>query len=427
MFLSPSNLFFSYRFQTILILFETIYVFVVFLNIYCIHIESAGDEDAVSFCVEYAKSGRSKCKFGANCKEGELIAEGKVRLGTVVPNPFSSKADAVMTVWWHVGCLFESQRRGRANKRRIQSTSEIEGFDTLKEKDQNELENLVSQESGNKSEPTEWTYLVHCDGVKWWKIGINEDHSTMTKYGEIGSDGFVVTKTFETRNEAEKYLDKAVKGKLTKSAGYEHGVEGAVVSAPPPTASAPATSKPAPKATKASKASAAPAEAPAPTPAPVPVAASAPAAAQAAATGGGAEDIFGYRAEYAKTGRSGCQQCKEKIAEKTLRLAKLVQNPFVDHESIMPAWFHPTCLFENLKRGKQKRTQLTDASAMEGYESLTKDDQALIATSIAALGNASAAASDAKEQGIHLKNTLGDANKYWQISLDSGPSGGKKN
>lgn len=70
-----------------------------------------GDEDAVAFVVEYAKSSRSKCKFGG-CKRGETIDEKTVRLGTIVPNPFVNKPDATMTVWWHPECLFESQRRG---------------------------------------------------------------------------------------------------------------------------------------------------------------------------------------------------------------------------------------------------------------------------------------------------------------------------
>lgn len=341
---------------------------------------------------------RSKCKY-TNCKELDgKIAEGSVRLGTIVPNPFSSKPDAVMTVWWHVDCLFASQRKGRANKRRIKLISEIDGFDTLKKKDQDKLEGLISEECDVKSEPTDWTYLRHSDGVKWWKIGINADFSTMTKYGDIGSDGFVVTKAFSNLSEAEKYKEKQIKTKVA-SAGYVISVDGAPF----------AVAQPSTHGTAEAKAS-------------EPETAVAPAEVKSTETGD-VEDIFGYRAEYAKSGRSACKHCKDKIAEKSLRVSKLVQNPFVDHESIMPVWFHPPCLFDNLKRGKQKRSQLTDATTIEGFDDLKPSDQALLQESV----NSQAAVgveSDTKEHGIHLKNTIGDNNKYWEISLQDGPSGG---
>jgi predicted DNA-binding WGR domain protein len=310
-----------------------------------------------------------------------------------------------MTVWWHVDCLFESQRKGRANKRKIQSTSEIDAFDTLKKKDQDKLAGLIEAECGVKSEPTDWTYLRHSDGVKWWKIGINEDFSTMTKYGDIGSDGFAVTKAFASKSEAEKYKDKQIKSKLG-SAGYVLSAEGApfVVAQAPSHGAAEAkdddvTAK-----------------------APAAVKTSAEVKTAAPGTTGAAEDIFGYKAEYAKSGRSGCKHCNDKIAEKSLRVAKLVQNPFVDHESIMPVWFHPPCLFENLKKGKQKRSQLTDAATIEGYDSLTPADQSYLQESVTAQG-AVGTESEAKEQGIHLKNTSGENNKYWEISMQDGPGG----
>ena len=48
-----------------------------------------------------------------------------------------------------------------------------------------------------------------------------------------------------------------------------------------------------------------------------------------------------YRAEYAKSGKSSCKECKEKIEKNELRLAVMV--PFKVER--IPNWYHPNCFF----------------------------------------------------------------------------------
>jgi len=58
-------------------------------------IQAQGDSDIpLRFCVEYAKSGRSKCK---GC--GSAIEKGVVRLGKVVKNPFVEKVTNRCKPW----------------------------------------------------------------------------------------------------------------------------------------------------------------------------------------------------------------------------------------------------------------------------------------------------------------------------------------
>ena len=49
-----------------------------------------------------------------------------------------------------------------------------------------------------------------------------------------------------------------------------------------------------------------------------------------------------FRAEYAKSGKSSCKECKEKIEKGELRLAIMV--PFKSGEKI-PNWYHLKCFF----------------------------------------------------------------------------------
>jgi poly [ADP-ribose] polymerase 1 len=70
--------------------------------------------------------------------------------------------------------------------------------------------------------------------------------------------------------------------------------------------------------------------------------------------------------EYAKSGRAGCKGCKSPIAEKTMRVAKMVQSPFFD--GLMPYWFHVGCFF-----GPRMKFEYT-ITEFEGHEKLKPAD-----------------------------------------------------
>ncbi|KAF4673128.1 poly ADP-ribose polymerase [Perkinsus chesapeaki] len=73
-----------------------------------------------------------------------------------------------------------------------------------------------------------------------------------------------------------------------------------------------------------------------------------------------------FVAEYAKTGRSNCRACHTAIAEKSLRLARMVQSPHFDGK--IPSWYHTKCFW----RG---RTLPQSVSDIYGFSSLKFSDQ----------------------------------------------------
>uniref|UniRef100_A0A672QQT4 DNA ligase n=1 Tax=Sinocyclocheilus grahami TaxID=75366 RepID=A0A672QQT4_SINGR len=81
------------------------------------------------YCVEYAKRGTAGCK---KCKD--KIMKGLVRIGRIVPNPFSESAGE-MKEWYHVKCIFEKLERARATTKKIDDITELEGWEELQDED----------------------------------------------------------------------------------------------------------------------------------------------------------------------------------------------------------------------------------------------------------------------------------------------------
>lgn len=90
------------------------------------------------FIVEYAKRGTAGCK---KCKD--KIAKGIVRIGKVVPNPFSESAGE-MKEWYHVKCIFEKLERARATTKKIEDITELEGWEELQDEDKELINKHVS-------------------------------------------------------------------------------------------------------------------------------------------------------------------------------------------------------------------------------------------------------------------------------------------
>uniref|UniRef100_A0AAX7VGD1 DNA ligase n=1 Tax=Astatotilapia calliptera TaxID=8154 RepID=A0AAX7VGD1_ASTCA len=90
------------------------------------------------FLVEYAKRGTAGCK---KCKD--KIQKGIVRIGKVVPNPFSESAGE-MKEWYHVKCIFEKLERARATTKKIEDITELEGWEELQDADKEIINKHVS-------------------------------------------------------------------------------------------------------------------------------------------------------------------------------------------------------------------------------------------------------------------------------------------
>ena len=97
----------------------------------------AADSGEKPFLVEYASQGRAKCK---TCKQ--QIEKSSTRIGKLVSNPFSEDG-GMMKQWYHVPCIFDSLSRARATTKKIDSTDDLDGFDSLKDDDQQKIESLI--------------------------------------------------------------------------------------------------------------------------------------------------------------------------------------------------------------------------------------------------------------------------------------------
>ncbi|XP_062341301.1 DNA ligase 3 [Osmerus eperlanus] len=91
------------------------------------------------FCVEYAKRGTAGCK---KCKD--KIAKGFVRIGKIVPNPFSESAGE-MKEWYHMKCIFEKLERARATTKKIEDITDLEGWEELQDEDKELINKQVSE------------------------------------------------------------------------------------------------------------------------------------------------------------------------------------------------------------------------------------------------------------------------------------------
>ncbi|XP_047462798.1 DNA ligase 3 isoform X2 [Mugil cephalus] len=90
------------------------------------------------FIVEYAKRGTAGCK---KCKD--KIQKGIVRIGKIVPNPFSESAGE-MKEWYHVKCIFEKLERARATTKKIEDITDLEGWEELQDEDKDLINKHVS-------------------------------------------------------------------------------------------------------------------------------------------------------------------------------------------------------------------------------------------------------------------------------------------
>ncbi|XP_053130642.1 DNA ligase 3 [Hemicordylus capensis] len=90
------------------------------------------------YCVDYAKRSTAGCK---KCKE--KILKGMVRIGKVVPNPFT-ESSRDMKEWYHVKCMFEKLEKARATTKKIEDLTDLEGWEELQEAEKELINQQIS-------------------------------------------------------------------------------------------------------------------------------------------------------------------------------------------------------------------------------------------------------------------------------------------
>ncbi|NXN86021.1 DNLI3 ligase, partial [Bombycilla garrulus] len=91
------------------------------------------------YCVDYAKRGTAGCK---KCKE--KIVKGMVRIGKIVPNPFT-ESGGDMKEWYHVKCIFEKLDKARATTKKIEDITDLEGWEELQDEEKEMINKHISE------------------------------------------------------------------------------------------------------------------------------------------------------------------------------------------------------------------------------------------------------------------------------------------
>jgi len=80
-----------------------------------------------------------------------------------------------------------------------------------------------------------------------------------------------------------------------------------------------------------------------------------------------------FVAEKSKSNRAKCKKCKEVLNQGTLRIAKVVTNPFGDGK--MKAWHHPQCLVTVFSKQRPSTAKITCVDDIGGWDELSMEHQ----------------------------------------------------
>lgn len=80
-----------------------------------------------------------------------------------------------------------------------------------------------------------------------------------------------------------------------------------------------------------------------------------------------------FIAEKSKSNRAKCKKCKEVLDQGTLRIAKVLPNPFGDGK--MMAWHHPQCLVNVFSRQRASTAKITCVDDIGGWDDLSMEHQ----------------------------------------------------
>ena len=103
--------------------------------------------------------------------------------------------------------------------------------------------------------------------------------------------------------------------------------------------------------------------------------------------GGGSAQLTqsGFKVEYDRSGRARCKQCKVMINRKDLGMGKLVYSFFDKSKRTSYHFFHPRCLFLNLKRCRTTTRVIKSVDDVSGFTQISHQDQELLSILIGEL------------------------------------------
>ena len=134
-----------------------------------------------------------------------------------------------------------------------------------------------------------------------------------------------------------------------------------------------------------------------------------------------------FGCDYAKSSNARChgKYCENEISKGTLRLSRLIPNPFIPQsstreEQLMPVYYHVQCFINYLRSGKETKKRVENVEQdIQGFTDLRKADQQrlkkLFGYEEKLQGNLSETSTSANTN--YLEHD--EEKKYWQISIDN--------
>lgn len=134
-----------------------------------------------------------------------------------------------------------------------------------------------------------------------------------------------------------------------------------------------------------------------------------------------------FGCDYAKSSNARChgKNCDNEISQGTLRLSRLIPNPFIPQSSIreeqlMPVYYHVQCFINYLRSGKETKKRVENVeNDLQGFADLRKADQQrlkkLFGYEEKLQGNLSETSTSANTTYLEHDQDK----KYWQISIDN--------
>ena len=131
-----------------------------------------------------------------------------------------------------------------------------------------------------------------------------------------------------------------------------------------------------------------------------------------------------FGCDYAKTSNARChgKSCEKEISQGTLRLSRLIVNPFIPQssrrgEQLMPVYYHLSCLINYLRSGSEKKKRIADLeNDLQGFDQLKKRDQERLKKLFASEEELKEKLTSPASETNYLEHD--EEKKFWQISID---------
>jgi len=134
-----------------------------------------------------------------------------------------------------------------------------------------------------------------------------------------------------------------------------------------------------------------------------------------------------FGCDYAKSDNAKChgKNCQNEISKGTLRLSRLIANPFIPQsstraEQLMPVYYHVQCLINYLRSGHEKKKRLNNIEKdLQGFNELKKSDQNQLKKIFGHEEQIKGKLSDTSSSAETTYLEHNTEKKYWQISIDN--------